>query len=60
MRRDEKDPRRIRPVRLCDIPVEKRLSAAQRACRDAVDETEKTELLFAALYPSNTIYFIAA
>lgn len=60
MRRDEKDPRRHVPVRLCDIPAEKRLAAAQRECRDAKDETEKSELLYAALFPSDTVYWVAA
>jgi hypothetical protein len=60
MRYEEKDTRRCIPVRLRDVPAEKRLSAAQRLCRTATDETEKAELLYAALFPSDRVYWIAA
>lgn len=51
------DRRRSHPVRLVDIPVEVRLAAAR-----SVDGTadERQEVLAAALFPSDTVYWIAA
>lgn len=52
--------RRHVPVRLCDIPAEIRMSAAQKACRREPDPDTRSEIVAAAVYPSDTVYYIAA
>lgn len=54
------DRRRRVAVRLVDIPVEERLVAARDACRVERVEEERAEILFAALWPSDTTYWVAA
>ena len=51
------DTRRRCPVRLSDVPVEVRLYAARSIDGDA---DERRDILMAALFPSDTIYWIAA
>lgn len=58
-RSDLRDPRRCKPVRLTDIPEQTRLAAARVAVRTEVDPNERQAILFAALFPSDTVYFIA-
>lgn len=60
LRPDERDARRCYPVRLCDVPADERHKAARRLCREAIDETEKVELLYAALFPSERVYWLSA
>lgn len=52
--------RRNIPVRLCDIPAEVRMTAARKACRREPDPQERMEIITAAVYPSDRIYWIAA
>lgn len=52
--------RRHVPVRLCDIPAEIRMSAAQKACRREPDPQEREAIVTAAVFPSDTVYYIAA
>lgn len=58
-RSDLSDPRRCRPVRLTDVPEQQRLTAARIAVRAEWDPQERQAILFAALFPSDTVYFIA-
>jgi hypothetical protein len=44
------------PVRLSEVRREVRVSAALRLARK--EETERLELLAAALSPSNTVYYL--
>ena len=46
-------------VKLTEIPAKDRLSAARRAAK-AHPEEEPTDLLLAAIYPSDRIYFVRA
>jgi hypothetical protein len=50
---------RTLPVRLSDIPLAVRAHAAQQAAK-RVDQAERTDLLAAALKPSDTVYFVHA
>ena len=54
------DNRRRVPVRLPEIPLERRLAAAEQACRIEKGDFERQEILFAAISPSNTVYWVAA
>lgn len=54
------DRRRCVPVRLTEIPQERRLAAAWEACRIEKGEYERIEILLAAIHPSETVYWIAA
>jgi hypothetical protein len=56
----ESDRRRIRPVRLCDIDLDRRLRAAREVSQEERDDQAKLELLHAALFPSDTVYWVAA
>lgn len=58
--RDRSDRRRCVPVRLTEIPLERRLQAARKLIPDEHDHSEKLALLQAALNPSDTVYFVAA
>lgn len=60
IRPPEPDRRRRVPVRLTDFPLEQRLEAAHEACRYEKGELERTEILFAALTPSDRVYWVAA
>ncbi len=52
--------RRIRPVRLTDIPVEERMKAAYQAMRHEDDMNARADIFLAALDPSDTVYYVAA
>lgn len=52
--------RRCIPVRLTDVPVDVRLGAARQVSANELDHGEKLALLHAALFPSDTVYFVAA
>lgn len=54
----EPSARRLRPVRLTDIPLEIRYAAAQREARHAASADERADLLAAALDPSDTVYWV--
>jgi hypothetical protein len=45
-------------VKLTEIPVKDRLSAARRVARDGTQEPEA--LVMAALFPSDKVYFVRA
>jgi hypothetical protein len=49
----------LTPVRLTEIPLDRRLMAAREACRREDDGQMRTELLAAALFPSDRIYWVA-
>lgn len=51
--------RRSLPVRLGDISIDARLAAAWEANRVEQGETERQEILFAALSPSEQVYWLA-
>lgn len=53
----EPSARRLRPVRLTDIPLEVRLKAANEIVR-RLDSEEPKALLAAALAPSDKVYFV--
>lgn len=53
----EPSHRRVRPVRLSDVPIALRLKAAQREARHSPEMAQ--ELLAAALLPSSRTYYIA-
>lgn len=55
-----RERRRRVPIRLTEISQERRLEAAHEACRIYKDERERRELLLAALFPSNRVYWVAA
>lgn len=57
---DRPTERRWKPVRLIDLPLEKRVIAAHIAIRDAADERERAEIMAAALAPSSQTYWVAA
>jgi len=50
--------RGMEPIRLCDIPFDKRMSAARRAARECDDDGEKAAVIFAAMFPSDRVYWI--
>ena len=51
----------LRAVKLTDIPLDQRMSAARYAARQlCVDEAEAESILYAALLPSDTIYWVRA
>lgn len=52
--------RRLKPVRLTDIPVDVRCRAAQQAAKTCKDGEEAQALLAAALMPSETVYWVKA
>lgn len=51
---------RLTPVRLTEIPFEKRMAAARRECREAADDAERDEIMFAAMFPSDKLYWVEA
>lgn len=59
-RENAPDKRRCVPVRLTEIPLERRVEAAKEAIRRERDELDKIELIVAAQYPSSTVYWVAA
>lgn len=48
------------PVRLDEIPYEKRMTAARLAARECNDEDEANEVLLAALFPSSRVHWVRA
>lgn len=53
------DRRRIRPVRLTEVPLERRLLAADVCARDEAEAFARIELALAARYPSSTVYWVS-
>lgn len=53
------DLRRCIPVRLTEIDEQVRLHAARQAGAKEADPDEKLSLLYAALFPSDRIYWVA-
>lgn len=58
MRPDQRDPRRLVPVVLTQLPLDTRLAGARAAMRLEPDPEEKLAILAAALNPSPTVYWI--
>lgn len=54
------DRRRIIPVRLPEIPLERRLKAAEQCCRVETDPLERIAVMTCAHHPSDRTYYIAA
>jgi hypothetical protein len=54
----EPSARRLRPVRLTDVPLEQRIAAAHQALKGCKDGDEAQALLAAALTPSDKVYFV--
>lgn len=54
----EPSERRLKAVRLTDIPLEARYAAAVREARHAVDAHDRRELFAAAFLPSDTVYYV--
>lgn len=52
-------PRLRVPVRLADLPLEVRLEGAQAANRVEQDPQERVEILFAAMFPSEHVYWVS-
>jgi len=48
----------LTPIRLADVPFEQRMSAAREAARDCHTPKEAHELLAAALFPSERVYWV--
>lgn len=55
----EPSDRRWIPVRLCDLPEDVRMRAAETAAKDERDEEARLLLLYAAMFPSNETYWVA-
>ena len=53
------DKRRCVPIRLCDLSDDVLLNAAWEANRFEQGEVERQEILLAAAFPSDTVYFIS-
>lgn len=47
-------------VKLSEIPLEQRLSAARRCARECHDSDETCSVIVAAMFPSDKIYFVRA
>lgn len=47
------------PVRLCDLPHDVVARAAAAECRHASDESERVELLALAIWPPDTVHWVA-
>lgn len=56
----EPSRRRKVPVRLCDLPIDVRIEGARAANRLERDPRERAAILFAAISPSDTTYWVAA
>jgi hypothetical protein len=50
----------LTPIRLVDIPLPQRMSAARQAARDCHTPREVHEVMVAALWPSETTYWLRA
>jgi len=53
------DLRRCVPIRLTEIPKDTRLEAARRASRYEVTKEQRMELFWAALFPSDRVYWVS-
>lgn len=53
-------PRRCLPVTLRQVPEPVRFGAAQQAARNVSGETDPVDLIYAALFPSDTVYYVSA
>lgn len=53
-----KKRRRLVPVRLGDVPFERRIAAARREARDCGDDEMRSEILASAFFPSPKIYWV--
>jgi hypothetical protein len=51
---------KLRPVRLCDVPLEVRLRAARAVCRVEPDPQERIAVFSAAGWPSAKTYWVTA
>ncbi len=45
-------------IRLTEIPFTQRMAAARRECRQAADDSEREEIMMAALFPSDKLYWV--
>lgn len=53
-----KKRRRLVPVRLGDVPFERRIAAARREARYCADDGMRSEILASAFFPSPKVYWI--
>lgn len=51
---------RLTPVKLSEIPFERRMAAARVEARNAVTDTERGEILMAAMFPSDKVFWVKA
>lgn len=54
------DRRRRVPVRLIDVSLDKRMAGAEEACKYEDDGEMRNPIVAAAIWPSDTTYWIAA
>lgn len=54
------DRRRTVPVRLTEIPLERRLKAAEKCIREETDELDRLEIMTCAWHPSDRVHWVAA
>lgn len=47
-------------VRLTEIPLAQRMAAARRECQEAENDNERHEIMYAAMFPSDTLYWVRA
>lgn len=59
-RQRQPDRRRRIPVRLTEIPLERRVEAAHESCRIERGDWERQAILMAAIAPSENVYWVAA
>lgn len=55
----ERSSRRSMPVTLRQVPEPVRFSAAQQAARQVAGEMDPLDLIYAALFPSDTVYYVS-
>lgn len=55
----EPSERRPVPVRLCDLPRDVLMRAARREARREPDVERKLDLLWAAINPSDVVFYVA-
>jgi hypothetical protein len=51
---------KLRPVRLCDVPLKVRLHAARGLCQAEHDQKERLLITTAAMFPSDKTYYLPA
>lgn len=56
----ERSHRRTVPITLRDLPEKVRMNGAMKACQHENDPDMKLQIIYAAVCPSATIYWIAA